>query len=594
MLKYFVTRHRKSQIALEPIPKEPRIERRLLPVVPSFSQTRQSRAAGSVSLFWALVLIQVATVWCVRYVPTTDGPSHLDNAIILRDYYRPDHTIFREYLALNVRPVPNWVAPLVETTLASLMPPLVAEKLLLSIYLLLLPLAVLYAVTAIDRRAAGLALAAIPLAANFYLHEGLFNYCFSLVFFFFAIGFWLEHGRHLRGTHAVGLCLLLGALYFAHLVGLAMAGVLIGGMILWRGDWRPGSSGFGGSIRTVAAATPWLALTIWFVSTEHSGRAARLAARHTRPWAHRLVNVLSWMKSFRPEELLAAGIEVALVGGLVFWLLRSRSRAAELRRRAGVDQPLRARCASRWDGLLVIAGLYGLFFLAAPQAAAGGSMIVIRLACFPLFALFLWSAGQVRFATRSPLAAAKLRGGVAILAVIITLMLTVSHTASYWRIRPYLAEFADAERHIPAGATLLPIYLSDGADVDPHGRRLSSGSSPLVEAAGNFAAQRGILNLDNYEASVDYFPLQFRKDVDPYPRMIDSGEDIAAYETASGKTVDYVLLWTGGIDVQGPAAAPIVQRLRGHYRPVFRSGHCGYAWLFRRQDHDHGDSARVD
>ena len=40
---------------------------------------------GERVLFWALALLYLVPVWAYRYIPTQDGPSHLDNAQILKD-----------------------------------------------------------------------------------------------------------------------------------------------------------------------------------------------------------------------------------------------------------------------------------------------------------------------------------------------------------------------------------------------------------------------------------------------------------------------------------------------------------------------------
>ena len=41
------------------------------------------------TLFWVLALAHLAPVWYFRYVPTQDGPAHLNNAQIIRDIGDP-------------------------------------------------------------------------------------------------------------------------------------------------------------------------------------------------------------------------------------------------------------------------------------------------------------------------------------------------------------------------------------------------------------------------------------------------------------------------------------------------------------------------
>ena len=40
-------------------------------------------------IFTILSVLNLAPIWSFRYLPTQDGPSHLANALMLKDYHRP-------------------------------------------------------------------------------------------------------------------------------------------------------------------------------------------------------------------------------------------------------------------------------------------------------------------------------------------------------------------------------------------------------------------------------------------------------------------------------------------------------------------------
>ena len=142
------------------------------------------------ALFALLLLATIAPVWCFRYFPSQDGPAHLENATILKEYHQPDRTIFRTYYRINTNPDPNWLGHLLLVGLLFLVPPLTAEKLLLTGYLILLPLSMRYALNAVTRPrtrvdpvtlassttspagAGCLALLAFPLTRNLFYHMG--------------------------------------------------------------------------------------------------------------------------------------------------------------------------------------------------------------------------------------------------------------------------------------------------------------------------------------------------------------------------------------------------------------------------------------
>src|SRR4051794_12779606 len=78
----------------------------------------------------------LAPVWLLDYFPTQDGPAHLYNAWLLRDFVRPDSP-FREFFEVRTEPVPNWFIQVLLMGLYTVVPPLVAQKVLVSLYVVL-------------------------------------------------------------------------------------------------------------------------------------------------------------------------------------------------------------------------------------------------------------------------------------------------------------------------------------------------------------------------------------------------------------------------------------------------------------------------
>src|SRR5688572_10617760 len=87
------------------------------------------------AVFLALTLTHVALIWAFPYVPTQDGPSHVANAVILKDYGKAD-TRYHEFFDLAPGLYPNWATQGLLLLLMYLVPPLVAEKLLVSFYII--------------------------------------------------------------------------------------------------------------------------------------------------------------------------------------------------------------------------------------------------------------------------------------------------------------------------------------------------------------------------------------------------------------------------------------------------------------------------
>ena len=90
---------------------------------------------GEGVLFWALAFLYLVPVWVYRYVPTQDGPSHLDNAQILKDLGN-SVAGYEAYFEIRADPIPNWTSHLLLAGMLYVVPPLLAEKLLVSLYIL--------------------------------------------------------------------------------------------------------------------------------------------------------------------------------------------------------------------------------------------------------------------------------------------------------------------------------------------------------------------------------------------------------------------------------------------------------------------------
>src|SRR5215510_2589667 len=138
-----------------------------------------------------------------------------------------------KYYRLNTDFVPNWVGHVVLAGLMALMPALVAEKMLLSGYVVLLPIALGYVLRTIRPDGIFLTVLIFPFVYNFLLHMGFYNFSYSLVMFFFVVGYWLKHYEGFTRRDMLMLTVLSLVLYFCHIVSLLTAYIAIGLLTMW-------------------------------------------------------------------------------------------------------------------------------------------------------------------------------------------------------------------------------------------------------------------------------------------------------------------------------------------------------------------------
>jgi len=500
---------------------------------PCWERIRAGLSNGANLCFLALIIIHLLPIWTFTYFPSTDGPAHLDNAHIIREYH--DRPIFREYYLFNTKLVPTWCGHLVLAGLLSLMPALVAEKVLLSGYVILLPLAMRYALRTLRPDAGFLAILAFPFIYNYFLHMGFYSFSYSLVLFFFVVGYWLKYREGFTRRALLRLALLSLGLYGCHIFALVTAYVAMGLLALWwmgcdvaqqrrqrpvplRGLWT--------ALRTrvlvpCAALLPTLLLVATFVLQQGTATLPRLPA------------ATLWGQLYHLDALISYDEREGWFSTALVWLfitVLGYRLVVRVTRRRG----------NRWDGLLLVVTGYVVIYFLAPTAMSQGGFISSRMSLFPFFALILWFGAHAY--------PRMVKWGIQGVAAGLALALLGLHVQKYAELNDYLAEYLSGMHLIASNTTLLPLIFSPQG-YTPDGRVLASRVAPFIHASGHIAVQRGIVDLSNYEAHESIFPLIFRPHLRPsvhiwYGLQSQSPQvDFQSYPQRTGGRVDYVLVW---------------------------------------------------
>jgi hypothetical protein len=539
-------------------------------------------------LFSLLLLVEVAPIWWFEYFPSSDGPSHIENATILRWYHDPDWAFVRDFYTISPSPNPNWVGHLVLAGLIGVVPPLIAEKILLTGYLVLLPISARYAMRAVRADAGFLALLVFPFVPNLFLHMGFYNFCYSLPQFFLVVGYWLKYRTRFRPRRTLILGALGLVLYFCHLVSLAAAWVVIAVDAAWlahldvKGRSKAERNGalqfvrsWWATIAPVAwAFLPTILLAAWFIMGH--ARPPNLAENRDGSTLAMLLKLEALVSYSIAEGLPALGVSLfclVLTGYLLKQLLRV----------------VRAQPA---DGLLVAAVVLVIVCLAVPPALAGGLFVNLRLTLYPFFALFLWFAAQA--------GCDRCRWAIRFAATAAAISFAALHATVYAQANEYMCEMLAVADAIEPDHTLFALRLVP-PNCAPDGRQLSSRVPLFQHVEGHIAGRRRLVNLKNYEATSGTFPIRYRPDLDPYllmgqdDKLLDRGlhaapphVDLLAYEKATGRPIDYVLIW--GVWSESPsdtASKEIMAQLKaGGYEKVHHASRRGFAHLYRRR---HGE-----
>lgn len=486
-------------------------------------------------LFFALAVLYVLPFWTVRYLPTVDGPSHTYNAWVLVQHGDTErYPRFSELYQIDLRPHPNWIGHGGLALFMLVFPPLIAEKLVVSAYVLLFLSGAWYLAGSVRPEERWPAFLAFPFACHLLFQFGFYNFSFGLAAYLFTVGFWWRHRGKPDLAFALKINLLLVLCWLSHILSFTVS--LLSIAVLWLATLRREN------FRTwrwhVPILVPQLAFPAWFISVQ--GRDVVAAGYSFRDLLHSLVPPRMLHIFFSPfHRGLAVGVVLAflLLVLLTLWRKLSHSRG----RRPALEPE---------DAFLFLTLVLLALYFFGPEGMAGGTGTQERLSLFLYLALIPWLAP--RLGRRGTAAA------VAVLAL--AALANLGSILSWYRV---LGQ--DMERFLAGLAPVRPNsrVLTLLFPTDSHAARLNV----LSHATSYAALEKGLIDWDNYEAKFPYFPVQFRPSV-RFPELEGILHDASVLRIRQNRSrIDAYYLW--GM----PPGHPLETRLRrSYYRLVAKTG----------------------
>ena len=472
----------------------------------------------------------------------------------------------RDYYGIAPNILGRWLWESVLAGLSAIFPPLTAEKLFLSGYVILFAVAIRSALQTIKRDSGFLALLALPFIYSFPFHMGFYNFCYSLPLFLLLLSYWLKHRQQVTWRRAVILGLLSIVLFLSHLVSFVMAWTGITVLIfcdtvakvVGQGPARP-------SRRMILQTNLTPVLPVFFLVAfllAFSLYQEGLGIIYDKSIISRIENL------FVPSSLLSFGKtekRLALAVMLLF---------ADICSYILIMKRFRVRLST--DAFLFVSFFYFFAYLIAPDYISGGTYVNQRMNLYPFFALILWFGTQV-FNKLS-------KQAIIILAAVITLSANFHYMGKYAELNSYLEDYFSGMRMIESNTTLLPLLFSHRGR-SPDDKLLSNKVKPFRHASGYIAAQKDIVDLSH--TPID--PLLWRQDLNPHEHIGDMKSippqvGFITYHERTGGRVDYVLLWgEPGPFSEVEATRSIFRQLEEGYDLVFTSPRTGLMRLFRRK-----------
>ena len=451
------------------------------------------------AVFCMLLFFMLIPVFRFDAFISMDGPAHLYNSMIIKDLLLGDSQLYGEFFSFNTRIEPNWIGHALMIILLFPFEPMLAEKLVVAIYVIGFMVGFRYLVRAFKTCNGYNSYFGFAFVYTVPLHMGFYNFNLGLVSMFFLIGFWVKNSRSLNLKKAIQLFMLLVLGFFSHISTLAFAVLAIGVIeIVWLvSDLLKDQFDLSSILKRYALilfiCAPIGVLSLLFFQN-HGGNGFHLdSASFSDQW--RIVksfwplNIFSmyWEEPIT-EKLYPTFVALAFVS-LLFSLFKLEWRNRFVLKTHGLKVESLLR-----HSLLVISVLFLIAFVILPPDVSSGGYVKIRLLIAFFLFLIAWFA-----TTRIPL--------LVVLPFLAVMMFTNHQLFEYREEfgkehQSMVTELNIASKHIEEGSVVVPIF-------ETHHWFYGHISNYL-------GTMKPMILLDNYEAVTGYFPLLWKPSPSPF------------------------------------------------------------------------------
>ncbi len=471
-----------------------------------------------------LMVLHLLPVWGFKYFPTQDGASHIYNSYVVKEYHKHENYRLREVYELNATVFPNWTSHALLLVLLYVFPPLVCEKIVLTLCIGLLPLSLFYFINGIAKRNMVFGLLGFMYAYNYLLHMGFYNFVLSMSLFFFALGYWWRVKDKLRLLNIVVIYLLLLVTYLTHYhsYALLVMSLTLFPFFLWaykalQEIWghketsQPLMQRLKERVATLKPTLTFLGALVpayfilfsyyFYLSNTHGGDGEHKGFE----WLNEYFFGMKSLVSFRDDHVLIGRVllvffAIAIVLTVINRIRESyQFRASEEWKETG--ERLWTRAVTQMDGFLVMSILITAMFFIAPWSGYSGGWINDRFHLYIYLILIPFFAVNVHRHINYVIAG-----------IIIAL--------SLWHLGYNVHTYTLLNRDIANAISLDGMDEKDTILTSEPGEwggfSDSLGFEPkYVEPFGHLecllAVHKGIAYLDNYEANTDHFPLRYKE-----------------------------------------------------------------------------------
>lgn len=410
-----------------------------------------------------------------------DGPAHLYNSNLLKHLILQNNFI-GDYYQITTIPIPNWTSHFILTFFGFFLPGWLAEKFLLILYVSGMAISFRFLIKSLKPENLALSIFIFPFIYSYLFHLGFYNYSLSFIFFFLTLSYWINHYK----TNQFSLYLITGILllvtYLSNILTYAFLGVTLGYTIfLFEAETHPFRSKqyllscINRIKRLTLVSLPSLLLMfsffhlVPFSDSQHQYHSSELIK-----WINDVRSLIVF--SYTGEEIITEQFFHILIFLFLFGFILNQNRISLKNNISNARQNL-----AYFSVFLSVI----LYFVLPDGSSAGMMSDRLSLMFFILFMILVISQTLP----------ARIQAVFSLIIIFLHLLLLTKHTVTIQELNDNAVSINQSAQYIEDNSVILPVNLSDNW-LQLHFSNYLGADKPLVI-------------LENYEASVGWFPVRW-------------------------------------------------------------------------------------
>ena len=489
-----------------------------------------------------------------------DSAAHLYNANLLKYLLFTNNSQLNYFFTLNKELVPNWSCHAILTIFSLIFPAFIAEKSLLLIYAIGLPVAFYKLIKYLSPDNYKLSILILPFVYTFLFGLGFYNFSLGIVVILITTYYWLKIKNDITLKRYLLFFVLIFLAYFTHIFIFAILlfvlfSISIIGLIndVLNKTFNK-KKYFIEFLSLITVSLPFIVLFASFIlNREHISSNNRLPVNELIQWIKDIRSLIIYNYS---RELIFTRIIFYIIFSLI--IITIYTKLNNYFRHNSDKQKINL---NNYTWLFISLFVLVLYFV-LPDSNSGGGYISQRLNILFFIFLIIWVAIQ-----RFP----KWLTNVVISVIIIAnFSLVYRYTNTIKNLNKEAVEFEKAAIHIKDYSTVLPIKNSNSW-LDGHFSNYLGINKPLII-------------LENYEASTGYFPIKWNDT--QFPKLT-LGENYYSQSCINWKTsdnsqitkpIDYIIIY-GNNDLDG-CKKEVIKIIKNQYKQIYISKN-GFIKIFQ-------------